>query len=76
VDHLERLRRRPRGDRWEFLLALVASAPYWYSAVFFYIWDRNLGFRQRTAGYWIVTWGMWPAYGVSEGVYCFVRLLE
>jgi len=64
------------GERWGFLLALAASVPYWYTSVFFYIWDRDLGFRQHTATYWVVIWGMWPAFGVAEGVYCFVRLLE
>ena len=58
------------------LLALAASVPYWYTAVFFYIWDRDLGFRQKTASYWIIKWGMWPAFGIIEGIYCFVRLLE
>jgi hypothetical protein len=65
-----------QGERWGFLLALTASVPYWYTAVFFYIWDRDLGFRQHTLTYWIVTWGMWPVFGVAEGIYCFVRLLE
>ena len=61
------------GHRWGFLLALVASVPFWYSAVPIFVWDRDLGFRRR---YWIVTWGMWPAFGVVEGVYCFVRLID
>lgn len=64
------------GERWGFLLALVASVPFWYTAVFFYFWDRDLGFRKPTFNYWVVVWGMWPAFGVVEGVYCFVRLLE
>jgi hypothetical protein len=64
------------GERWGFLLALMASVPFWYTAFFFYFWDRDLGFRRNTAGYWIVTWGMWPVFGVVEGVYCFVRLVE
>ena len=63
------------GDRWGFLLAFAASVPYWYSAVLIYVWDRDLGFRWRTIRYWIV-WGMWPVFGVIEGVYCFIRLLE
>ena len=63
------------GERWGFLLALAASVPFVYSAITIYIWDRDLGFRQRTFGYWVFTWGMWPAFGV-EGVYCFVRLLR
>ncbi len=64
------------GQRWGFLLALAASVPFWYTAVFFYIWDRDLGFRENTLMYWVVIWGMWPVFGVVEGVYCFVRLLE
>ncbi|MGA7759850.1 MAG: hypothetical protein WCA57_18570 [Ilumatobacteraceae bacterium] len=64
------------GERWGFLLALMASVPFWYTAVFFYFWDRDLGFRRNTAGYWIVTWGMWPVFGVVESAYCFVRLTE
>ena len=63
------------GDRWGFLLALLSSVPFWYSAVFFYIWDRDLGFRRNTFSYWVLTWGMWPVFGVVEGVYCFVRLV-
>ena len=61
------------GERWGFLLALVASVPFWYSAISIFVWDRDLGFRQA---YWIVTWGIWPLFGVVEGVYCFVRLVE
>lgn len=64
------------GERWGFLLALAASVPFWYTAIFFFIWDRDLGFRQNTAYYWIVVWGMFPVYGILEGVYAFVRLLE
>lgn len=64
------------GERWGFLLALAASVPFWYTAVVFFIWDRDLGFRQNTAYYWIVVWGMFPVYGILEGVYAFVRLLE
>lgn len=64
------------GERWGFLLALAASVPYWYTAVFFFIWDRDLGFREPTLNYWVIVWGMWPAYGVIEGVYCFTRLLD
>jgi hypothetical protein len=64
------------GERWGFLLALAASVPFWYSAVLIYIWDRDLGFRKNTFNYWVVVWGMWPAFGVVEGVYCFVRLME
>lgn len=64
------------GERWGFLLALMASVPFWYTAVFFFIWDRDLGFRQPTINYWVVVWGMWPAFGVLEGAYCFFRLVE
>lgn len=63
------------GERWGFLLALVASVPFWYSAVFFYLWDRDLRIRRPTFEYWVITWGMWPAFGLLEGAYCFVRLL-
>jgi hypothetical protein len=64
------------GQRWGFLLALMASVPFWYTSVLFFVWDRDLGFRQPTASYWVVTWGIWPAFGVLESVYCLVRLLE
>ena len=63
------------GHRWGFLVALIASVPFWYTAIPFFIWDRDLGFRQGTLFYWVVVWGMFPAFGVLEGVYCFVRLL-
>jgi len=64
------------GERWGLLLALAASVPFWYTAIYFFIWDRALGFRERTFTYWVVVWGIWPVFGVIEGVYCFVRLLE
>jgi hypothetical protein len=64
------------GERWGFLLGLMASVPFWYTAVFFFIWDRDLGFRKNTVGYWVITWAMWPIYGIVEGIYCFVRLLD
>ena len=64
------------GERWGFLLALMASVPFWYTAVFFYIWDRDLGFRENTVTYWVFIWGIWPAFGILEGVYCFLRLLD
>ncbi len=64
------------GERWGFLLGLIASAPFWYTAIVIYIWDRDLGFRKSTINYWVVVWGMWPAFGILEGVYCFARLLE
>jgi hypothetical protein len=64
------------GQRWGFLLALAASVPFWYSAILIFVWDRDLGFRQKTFTYWVFIWGMWPVFGVLEGVYCFVRLIE
>lgn len=64
------------GQRWGFLLALAASVPFWYTAITIYVWDRDLGFRQNTFTYWLFIWGMFPAFGVLAGVYCFVRLLE
>jgi hypothetical protein len=63
------------GERWGFLLAMMASVPFWYSAIWIYIWDRDLGFRQPTLYYWVVVWGIWPAFGVLEGIYTFLRLL-
>ena len=64
------------GQRWGFLLALAASVPYVYTAMQFFLWDRDLGFRTPTAQYWVVVWGMWPAFGIVQGIYCFVRLLD
>ena len=63
------------GHRWGFLLALMASVPFWYTAIFFFIWDRDLGFRENTFNYWVIIWGMWPAFGIIEGVYTFARLV-
>jgi hypothetical protein len=63
------------GQRWGFLLALIASVPFWYSAIPIFHWDRDLGFRRNTFFYWVVVWGLFPAFGVLEGVYCFIRLL-
>jgi hypothetical protein len=63
------------GERWGFLLALVASVPFWYTAIPLFIWDRDLGFREPTATYWF-KWAMFPAFGIFEGVYCFLRLLQ
>ena len=63
------------GERWGFLLALAASVPFVYTAVQFYIWDRDLRFREATAIYWVVIWGMWPAFGLAQGLYCFFRLV-
>ena len=62
------------GQTWGFLLALAASVPYVYTAVPIFIWDRDLGFRKSGFTYWVVIWGMWPAFGVVQFAYCFVRL--
>ncbi len=64
------------GQRWGFLVALAASVPFWYTAITIFIWDRAMRFRQNTFTYWVWVWGIWPAFGVLEGVYCFVRLVE
>jgi len=64
------------GQQWGFLLGLAASVPFAYSAILIFIWDRDLGFRRNTLGYWAFTWGTWPAFGVVEGIYCFARLLD
>ena len=64
------------GQRWGFLLALAASVPFWYTAICLFIWDRDLGIRQNTYTYWVIIWGIWPVFGVIEGVYCFVRLMK
>lgn len=64
------------GERWGFLLALVASVPFWYTAITIFVWDRDLAFRESTVMYWVVIWAMWPVFGVVEGLYCFVRLLD
>ena len=64
------------GQRWGFLLALAASVPYLYTAITFFIWDRDLGFRKPTVMYWVIVWAMWPAFGLVQGVYTFLRLLS
>jgi hypothetical protein len=64
------------GERWGFLLGLIASVPFWYTAIPIFVWDRALGFRRNTATYWVLIWGIWPVFGVVEGVYCFIRLLD
>ena len=64
------------GYRWGFLLALVASVPFWYIAIPIFIWDRDICYRKNTFTYWAFVWGMFPAFGILEGVYCFVRLME
>ena len=43
------------GERWGVLVALVASVPFVYTAVHFFVWDRDLGFRKPTISYWVVT---------------------
>lgn len=63
------------GQRWGFLLALAASVPFIYSSVPIYIWDRDMGFRENSLRYWIVVWGMFPAFGLLEFSYCFHRLM-
>lgn len=64
------------GEQWGFLLALAASVPFWYSAIPMLIWDRDMGFRQNTFFYWVIKWGMFPAFGILESVYSFIRLLD
>jgi hypothetical protein len=63
------------GERWGFLLALVAAVPYVYTAITIYIWDRDLGYRKNTIGYWVIIWGIWPIFGFIQGIYSLVRLL-
>ncbi len=64
------------GERWGFLLGLMAAVPFVYTAVPIFIWDRDLDIRESTVRYWVVIWGIWPAFGIVEGVYCFGRLLD
>ena len=63
------------GQEWGFAVALAASVPYVYTAIQFFIWDRDLGFRQHTLYYWVVIWGMWPAFGLLQGAYVVWRFL-
>ncbi len=63
------------GAKWGFLLALMASVPFWYSAVPLLIWNRALGIQKNTARDWIA-WGVFPAYGLVSGGYCLGRLLS
>ncbi len=63
------------GQRWGFLLALIASVPFWYTAITIFIWDRDMGVREPTLTYWVIVWGLWPAFGVLEMLYCFIRLM-
>jgi hypothetical protein len=64
------------GQRWGFLVALMASVPFWYTAIPIFIWDRDMGFRRNTVFYWVVVWGMFPVYGIVAGAYILVRLLQ
>ncbi len=63
------------GERWGYLFALVGATPFWYSAIHIFIWDRKMGFQKNTVTYWLITWGIWPFFGVIETLYCFRRLL-
>ena len=63
------------GHRWGFLFALMGSIPFVYTGITIFIWDRDMGFRKNTVNYWVFVWGMFPAYGLAESVYCFARLL-
>lgn len=63
------------GQRWGFLLALAASVPYLYTAITIFIWDRDLGYRTNTLSYWLI-WAMFPVFGIVQGVYTYIRLLE
>jgi hypothetical protein len=63
------------GERWGFLVSLAASVPFVYTSIPMFVWDRELGFRQRTWTYWVIVWGMFPAFGAIEGIYTFVRLV-
>jgi len=63
------------GERWGFLLALIASVPFWYTAIPIFVWDRDLGIRRNTVTYWVVIWGMFPAFGLLEGIYVFTQLV-
>ena len=63
------------GHRWGFLMALIGSVPFWYTGITIFIWDRDLGIRKPTFIYWVIVWGLWPAFGIFEMVYCFVRLM-
>lgn len=64
------------GHRWGFLLALLGSVPFVYTAVTIFIWDRDMGYRKNTLTYWLIVWGMFPAFGLLQATYCFTRLLD
>ncbi|OVE76708.1 hypothetical protein BVX98_05355 [bacterium F11] len=63
------------GQKWGFLLALIGSVPFWYSAIPFFIWNRMMEIQKNTVFYWIFVWGIWPVFGLTETAYCFFRLL-
>jgi len=63
------------GERWGFLLALIGSVPFWYSAISIFIWDRDMEYRKNTFVYWVFVWAMFPLFGLLEMSYCFYRLL-
>ncbi len=63
------------GRRWGFLLALMGAVPFLYTAISIFVWDRDMGFRRNTFTYWAIVWGMFPAFGALELVYCFSRLV-
>jgi len=62
------------GARWGFLLGLVGSVPFIYTAIQIYIWDRDMGYRENTFTYWVFIWGMFPVFGIFQLIYCFVRI--
>ena len=62
------------GERWGFLLALMASVPYWYSAIPILTWDRRLGYADANLWYWL-KWAVFPVYGLAASAYCFARLI-
>ena len=62
------------GHRWGLVLGLIGSVPFWYSAVPLLVWDRHMGYGDGTVKYWVL-WGLFPAYGILEMVYCGLSLL-
>ena len=36
------------GERWGFLLALMASVPFWYTAIPIFVWDNKLIGQQHS----------------------------
>lgn len=64
------------GQEWGFILAFAASVPYVYTAFSFFIWDRDLGFRQPTFNYWVIIWGMWPVFGAVQAIYTLTALVQ